>query len=124
MYKVQLKALEHYLLRKVIIPYKYENLITNITLGINSDAGESPTAITGKLPMKKLIMTVIIDTAISYSWLTSLIIVCTTTLVLLLIVGYKRIMEKLSSNANKVDQCIKVSSETVSMRLKYILLGY
>lgn len=64
-------------------------------------------------------MTVVIDAAISYSWLTSLIIVCTTTMVLLLIVAYKRIMEKLSSNANKVDQCIKVSSETVSMRLTY-----
>ena len=84
----------------------------------NFDAGKCSIA-TGKLLMKKLIMTVVIDAAISYSWLTSLIIVCTTTLVLLLIVGYKRIMEKLSSNANKVDQCIKVSSETVSMRLTY-----
>ena len=82
------------------------------------DARKCSTA-TGKILMKKLIMTVVIDAAISYSWLTSLIIVCTTTLVLLLIVGYKRIMEKLSSNANKVDQCIKVSSETVSMRLTY-----
>ena len=82
------------------------------------DAGKCSTA-TGKLLMKKLIMTVVIDAEISYSWLTSLIIVCTTTMVLLLIVAFKRIMEKLSSNTNKVDQCIKVSSETVSMRLTY-----
>ena len=75
-------------------------------------------------------MTVVIDAAISYSWLTSLIIVCTTTMVLLLIAAYKEIMEKLSSNANKVDEyikaisMIKASSEIFELHETHILLGY
>ena len=68
---------------------------------------------TGKLPMKKLIMTVIIGAA---KLLVSLIIVCTTTMVLLLIVAYKIIMRKYSSKArSKVNRVDQVSSKTVDI---------
>ncbi|XP_019854903.1 PREDICTED: uncharacterized protein LOC109583850 [Amphimedon queenslandica] len=64
---------------------------------------------------------VIKDSGITYYWISALIVICVTTFALLYLMAdknYKSIMEKLSSNTDKIERLQSSTSETMDQQLK------
>lgn len=71
-----------------------------------------------------IFITVIKDSGITYYWIPTLTIICLTTFALLYLMAnksYKRLMEKLSSNTDKMETLERLqssTSETIEQQLK------